>query len=82
MAGATDELNFKIFIFLINLNLNSHMGLVATTLDSAVLTYPSPHSSWSYLWPTSQTDITVAPETKWVVTLYLTIFKMVYFIHG
>lgn len=62
MASTTEELNFKFYIILINLN--SHKGLVATVLDSAILAYPSPHSSQLRSWLTSQIDITMAPVTK------------------
>lgn len=37
MARVTEELNFKFYLILTNLISNSHMWLVATILDSAVL---------------------------------------------
>ena len=37
MASATEELDFKFYLILINLNLNSHMWLVPTASDSAAL---------------------------------------------
>ena len=34
MRSATEQTNFKFYLILINLSLNSHIQLVATTLDS------------------------------------------------
>lgn len=42
MASVTGELNFLILITL-NVNLNSHIWLVATVLDSAVLNFNLPN---------------------------------------
>ena len=37
MASGSKELNFKFDLILININFNSHKGLVATILDSIAL---------------------------------------------
>ena len=37
VASVTEELNFKLYLILINLDLNSHMLLVATVLGRAAL---------------------------------------------
>lgn len=37
MDGVTEELNPKFYLLLINLKLNSTLGLVANIVDSAVL---------------------------------------------
>ena len=39
MASVTEKLNFKLYFILINLNLHSHMWLVATILESSTLAY-------------------------------------------
>ena len=39
MASVTEKLNFKLYCTLINLNLHSHMWLVATILESSTLVY-------------------------------------------
>lgn len=40
VSSASEELNFHFYLILINLN--GHMGLVATILDSAVLNFLHP----------------------------------------
>lgn len=37
VASATEELNFKLYLILINLDVNSHMGSVASVLDEVAL---------------------------------------------
>lgn len=39
MATVTDKMNFELYFILINLNLNSHMWLVATILENSALVY-------------------------------------------
>ena len=39
MANVTETPNFKFYLILINLHLNSHMKLVATELDSTGLEF-------------------------------------------
>ena len=34
VAGVTEELDFKFFVVVVNLNLNSHMGLLDPVLDN------------------------------------------------
>lgn len=41
MANATEELNWTFYLILIHLNVNSHMILVATILESMDLDYLS-----------------------------------------